>query len=418
LRLDRVGVTLPGLEGMLCDELAELGFSARPILPGKVLLSSDEEGVVWLNYCSRLAHRFVILLADAEIDPRDLSSVGRAAFQVDWSSWFSPDRTFAVRAVRVGEHSFRSPDVAAEVGAAVVRHFLSSCGRRIRANLRRPDVLIRAYVSGRRMLLGIDTTGESLHRRGYRRYQHRASLSPTIGYALVRLTGWLSDPEGEVLVDPMCGGGTIPIEAVLAARRIPPGSWRRGYPIGAISPLGWVDQSEVFSRADEMALRDLRPAVRASDVSPKHVAGAMVNALSAGAADSIDFTVADAADLARAHPRLSALATNPPYELRTGRNRRLPEVFSKMAEALSSLLSLRACFIVGGPAMRKLEEAMSALRREVSIRVLYGGVEARILAYSVPPAAGPGRGPAPFLSPFLSTFLYPLPSPPLSHARK
>ncbi len=390
MRVRLLSVTLPGLEDLMGEEIQEItGEEVKGELLGKVSLSCDQEAAVELIYLVRSSNRILLLVGEGMVDPGDLSSVGKVAREVDWSSYFSPSLTFAVRAERTGVHSYRSPQIAAEVGAAVVDHFLSERGVRIRANLRDPDVTVRAYVSGERMLLGVDLVGESLHRRGYRVYQHPASLSPVVAYSLVRLTGWLSEVERDPsspLVDPMCGGGTIPIEAALAAKRIPPGRWRRrrGWPFTLLAPFKGIDVEDLLDRIDERARPDLRVHVIASDVSPKHVAGAARNALSAGVQDSISFSVFNARELPERVRRIGALATNPPYELRTGRRRDLEEAFAGVARALSGALELRASAILGGPALPKFERAMGTLRLVERRKVRYGGVPVAILVYSRP----------------------------------
>ncbi len=380
--LRTLGVTIPGLDPFLTEEVWRLlGRDAKGVVPGKVEFSAEPEEILRLNYTSRTAIRFLILVSREVLDPISLESVKRVASSVEWSSFFSPTSTFAVRAERVGYHDFTSVEVAATVGEAVVEHF-SSLGTRIRANLRRPDVVIRAYVSGNLLLLGLDTTGESLHRRGYRIFEHRTSLNPVIAYSLVELSGWLgslSEDPTSVLVDPMCGGGTIPIEAVLAALRIPPGRWRRNYPVEHLIPFRGISQGEIFDREDSHIVdRDLN--VICSDVSPKSIGGAEENARSAGVYEKIQFHVRDAGELATLD-RISSVATDPPYELRTGRNRRIGKTFRDMALALEEKLERRFSAICAGPALPKLMSAMRNLSLVYNRRILYGGIEARLLAY-------------------------------------
>ncbi len=389
-RHEFLAVTLPGLEDVMREEIEELiGEAARPAVPGKVRFSAEPEKAVELVYGMRSANRILLLVGEGEVDPSDLASVGGIAGGVEWSDYFDPDMTFAVRAERAGKHAYRSPEIAAEVGAAVVEHFLRRSGERIRANLKSPDVTVRAYVSGGVLLLGVDLVGESLHKRGYRVYQHPASLSPVVAYSLIRLTGWLAEVERDPsspLVDPMCGGGTIPIEAALAAKRIPPGTWRRaeGWPFRLLKPFRDLPIEEMLDRVDAQARPDFRPSIFASDVSPKHVAGAARNAISAGVQDSITFSVFSAEFLPERVDRIGALSTNPPYELRTGRRRDIEAAFGGLARALARKLELKASAILGGPALPKFERAMSALRLEERRAVRYGGVDAAILVYSRP----------------------------------
>lgn len=174
-----------------------MGREAERIVPGKVEFLSSPEQLITLNYLSRSATRFLILLKKEILDPISLEEVKRVASEVDWPSYFRPTSSFAVRAERIGYHDFTSVDVTAAVGEAVVERFLTNTGVRIRANLKNPDVIVRAYVSGNKLILGLDTTGESLHKRGYRVFEHRTALNPIIAYALVRLSGWLNTVKGD-----------------------------------------------------------------------------------------------------------------------------------------------------------------------------------------------------------------------------
>jgi len=378
-----LGVTIPGLEDFLCEEIRELiGATPAKVAPGKIEFLASPEDVILMNYMSRTATRFLVVLFRGIIDPMNLENIKKAALEVDWPTLFHYESLFAVRAERTGNHEFTSVEVAATIGEAIVERFLADTGNRIRANLRRPDVLVRAYVTGNLLIIGLDTSGESLHRRGYRIFNHRTSLNPIIAYSLVKLSKWLDtlrkDPEVP-LIDPMCGGGTIPIEAVLATQKVPPGKWRRYYPVEHIHLFSGVRQEEVMSWAGSFILRDLNPCVVCMDISPKSIAGAKLNADSAGV--KMKFLLGDASKLGEYFNRIGAVVTDPPFELRMGRNRRLSEVFRGMSESLQERLELRFSAISAGPALPKLMNAMRVLKLVYNRRILYGGVEARLLAY-------------------------------------
>ncbi|MDK2384454.1 MAG: hypothetical protein QI199_06585, partial [Candidatus Korarchaeota archaeon] len=166
---------------------------------------------------------------------------------------------------------------------------------------------------------------------------------------------------------------------VLAALRIPPGRWRRSYPVDHLFPFQGISQEEIFNREDSYIVdKDLN--VLCSDISPKSIRGAMENAKSAGVYDKIEFDVRDASELISLS-RISSVATDPPYELRTGRNRRIDETFHRMAFALEEKLEHRFSAICAGPALPKLMTAMRNLKLVFNRRILYGGIEARLLAY-------------------------------------
>ncbi|HID09568.1 TPA: class I SAM-dependent RNA methyltransferase, partial [Candidatus Micrarchaeota archaeon] len=211
--------TMVGLESVVLEEVREdFGLRGERIRNGRVAVRGDLEDVVRLSYSGRTFERVMILLA-VEEGVESLRDVYRAVRSVPLSSYFGPEMTFACRSDRMGEHPFTSLDIERTAGQAVVDHFLETTGRRIRANLKDPDVIVRADLDGDVLYVAIDTTGyTALHRRGYRVYDHPASLNAALASAMIRVGGWR---EEETLLDPFAGGGTIPIEAALYARRVP-----------------------------------------------------------------------------------------------------------------------------------------------------------------------------------------------------
>ncbi len=376
---EALAVTVPGIEDFLAEELMELhGINSEIVLPGKLKFSTDPETLLSLNYRSRIAHRFLLLLAKWESERLTLEEVYRVSSEVSWSDYFDPNSTFAVRVDRHGKHDFTSVEVAATVGKAVVDHFMAQ-GSRIRANLREPDVIIRGYVSENLFLLGIDTTGKSLHMRGYRKFMHRAPLNPCLASALVRATGWLRAFKDHNFVDPMCGGGTIAIEAALAAKNVPPGFWRRKYPVDHVKQFSGISQEELFRSIDQQ-IREMNPEVYCMDISPKYLVGAITNSISAGV--RLRFSVADASELGLRLKRIGAVSMNPPYELRLGPSRKLGKTFREMMKHLSEKLELKMSVVVGGPAIKKFMEAARVMNILIVKRVTMGGIEAKLLVLS------------------------------------
>ncbi len=379
MMLDALAVTVPGIEDFLAEELKELaGVNSDLVLPGKLTFRVRPEELIKLNYTSRIAHRFLILLLRGEMSEPSLEEVYEMSREINWSDYFDPTSTFAVRVERHGVHRFTSVEAAATIGKAVVDHFMAQ-GFRIRANLKQPDVIVRGYISGSSLIIGLDTTGRSLHMRGYRKFMHRAPLNPCVASALVRATDWLSSYEDHNFIDPMCGGGTIAIEAALAAKNVPPGFWRRWYPVSHIKYFRGISQEEIFKSADR-EIREFDPEVYCLDISPRSLVGAITNSMSAGV--RIKFAVADAANLGGRFDRIGAVSMNPPYELRLGPSRRLGSVFERMMDQLSKKLELKLSAVVGGPALSKFLRAARLMNILINRRVLLGGIEARFLVLS------------------------------------
>jgi tRNA (guanine6-N2)-methyltransferase len=152
-----------------------------------------------------------------------LSDIIEFCSSIPFSDWFDAGQPFAVRGKRDGAHSFTSMDLARDVGSAVVAHFQQKAGRRIPVNLDDPQIELFAVLRDNRFALYLNTSGRSLDYRYQRPFQHFAPLKPSIAAGLLRLSGYEACGN---LLDPMAGGGTILIEALLKALDIPPGLFR------------------------------------------------------------------------------------------------------------------------------------------------------------------------------------------------
>ena len=325
-----MGTTVIGLEDVAAREVEEiLGVQAETGV-GRVFFECSEEAVFKINLWSRCLNRLFILLCSSEAE--NLDDVYKLTYDIDYSKFILPSQSFAVRGKRYGEHSFTSMDLAAKVGQAIIDSYKSSTGVRLKVDLDNPDVEFYCFVRRERLYLGINTSGESLHKRNYRLYQHPASLKATIAAPLIRVSNW---KHKEVFLDPMCGGGTIVIEAALIARNIAPGLFRREF---ALTRLYFIDLEE-FLKEKEKAAEALNRGeyeIYGSDISEKHVKGAAWNAESADVLDTIKFLVCDSR---RIHDKVNiapdVVVTNPPYGIRSGRIKIVKKLY------LETLLSLR-----------------------------------------------------------------------------
>ena len=323
-----------GLEDVFAEEAKQILGSVGQLELGKgrVFFTAPLEAMYELNIRARTLHKLFLLLHRGLFE--GLRDIYVATRQLDFTSVIKPDQSFAVRAERVGQHDFTSMDVAAEVGQAVIDSYMASTGVRLKVNLSEPDVELYAFVRDNEFLLGINTTGPSLHKRGYRVFKHPAALRTSVAAAMLLLAGWRGDG---LLLDPMCGGGTIPIEGALMARRIPPAAFRRGQP--ALLSLPIADEQEFRERLERALgerIDDIFNIV-GMDKFRAYLEGARRNARSAGVEDTIRFVQGDATDLAsylRDPP--THVVTNPPYGIRL----RLRGLFRLYRGFLSSLASL------------------------------------------------------------------------------
>ena len=296
----------PGLEDVAAKEMEELGFKVFEFRKGRGRIFFRGKDAEKLNCYGRTIERVVALLACERFN--SLDDIYKIVRALDFC-FIKPDQSFAVRAMRAGEHDFTSIDVARVAGQAVIDSYLASKNVRLAVNLSEPDVIIRVDVVFDTVMVGIDLTGDvGLHRRFYRVYNHPAPLNATIAAALVKLSGW---DEDETLLDPMCGSGTILIEAAMQTHNIP---------ICPTTSSAYTSPSTIHC-----------PTIFGLEISRKHLRGCKSNATAAG----VSFDVVQG-DATRPPFRKSfdVVITNPPYGLRIGRKRVIDRLYSRFLEAL------------------------------------------------------------------------------------
>ena len=369
-----VSVVPPGIEEVAAREVSEvLGLPVHSISVGKVFFRASPRDVYRANYLLRTSTRVLVVLASTSFST--LKDIRDVASSLDYRELLAPGRSFAVRAERVGEHGFTSVDVAREVGAAVIESYSSLTGVRPPVDLENPDVVLRVLVRGDSMLVGVETSGRSLHKRGYRVYNHPAALNPVIAAAMVYSAG-----SPRTLLDPMCGGATIPIEFVHIRRRYPTALFRRDF---AFRRLGMYEPEVDRDVLEELVNSiDMESPVEAYciDISWKAVEGAKANLASSYTSDAIRLVEGDSTK-ASTHPRVDvdSVVSNPPYGYRSHNIRKIESFYRKVLTSLkSSYPGARAVMITVSHRQfsRAAEEA--GVRVVGSTFVKHGGLLARI----------------------------------------
>jgi len=276
-----------GFESVSADEITEVtGASVATERPGLLGFDGTARDLAALHCRGRTCNRVLVELVRTPLE--GLADTYDHTHALPLADYLDPDQPIAVRATRIGEHEFTSMDVAERVGQAIVDGMREATGERIPVDLDDPDVIFRAFVREDRFRLAIDATGDtSLHRRPYRVRQHDAPISPTMAAALCRLADFGPDT---AVHDPMCGCGTIPIEAALAARNLPPASDRAF----ALDDLVFVDGDALRAERAAMEPRAGPTSIQGSDIDGEWVDAARANAREAGVAGDVCFAQADA----------------------------------------------------------------------------------------------------------------------------
>lgn len=306
-RFEMVAKTFQGLEDVLAEELRALG--AENVEPGKRMVSfeGDLEMLYRANLSCRTALR--ILKPIYKFIARNTDELYEYAKEFDWGKLMSPSSTFSIDTVAYSDEFTHSRFVTYRVKDAIVDWFKDRYGDDVRPGVRLQDadVMINVHIAGDRVTLSLDSSGESLHKRGYRVAQTEAPINEVLAAGIILKSGWRGDCP---LVDPMCGSGTFLIEAALIAANINPGVYRKHF-----SFENWRDfDAELFDRLynDDSNEKDFDFKIYGSDISPKAVEIAMKNIKSAGVGRMIEIETKPLSAWTEA-PENGVLVTNPPY---------------------------------------------------------------------------------------------------------
>lgn len=374
-----------GLEYLLRDELVALGAAeAREALAGVHFTGTLEiayRACLW----SRLASR--VLLPLAEFDAADDEALYAGVQSIDWSAHVAADGTLAVDAHVAQSRLTHSQFVAQRVKDAVVDQFRRLAGARPNVDTEQPDLRLNLRLKRDRAVLSIDLAGAPLHRRGWRQHQGEAPLKENLAAAMLLRARWPeSYARGEALLDPMCGSGTILIEAALMAADVAPALHRAYFGL-----LGWKQHdAALWQRLQEEAQRraaqglgQLRACFFGSDDDPRMLQLATRNAQDAGVAGFLTLERRDVAHVAPPNGHAHGLLiTNPPYGERLGERARLPALYAALGTALRERFAGWRAAVLAGDAELGRAIGLHADKRYV----LYNGtLETVLLLFEIRP---------------------------------
>lgn len=310
---EMVAKTFQGLEAVLADELRALG--ADEVAPGRRMVSfrGDKALMYKANMCCRTALRILKPFYNFEAtDPDELYS---AVKNFDWGSLMRVDQTFSIDSV-VNSTDFRNSQfVTYRVKDAIVDWFRDhdEDQRRPGVRLDGADIMLNVHVNGRHVTLSLDSSGESLHRRGWRVAQTEAPINEVLAAGIILLSGWKGDVP---FVDPMCGSGTFAIEAAMIAAGINPGVYRKHFAFETWPDFDPELLEEIYN--DDSGEREVRVPIIASDIAPGAIEIARRNARNAAVERYISFETKAFQNWTDAPQPAGVLVTNPPYGKRIG----------------------------------------------------------------------------------------------------
>ena len=396
LRYDCFAIAAPGLESLVAHELVSLGVADATAVPGGVEFGADAARLAAVQLRTRTASRVIVRLA--RFQAKAFHELERAARQVEWARILPKGAPFRLRVTCRKSRLYHSDAVAERVAAAIIRGVPGATfeqGAGAGADDDSDDAAGAAPSDGlpAQLLIvrfdrdtcaiSVDASGELLHRRGYRLAVGRAPLRETLAAAM--LVGAEFDP-AQPLVDPMCGSGTIAIEAAMIARRIAPGLARR------FASERWPETpAGTWTAARRAAEAEIRPAtgapIIAADRDDGAIANARANAARAGVAEQIEFRVAALSALeVPAAPR-GLLIANPPYGVRVGETPALRDLFARLGQVARE--RCEGWRVVLLSADRALDAQVRLAFTEV-LATRNGGIAVRLVAADV--GAVPSRG--------------------------
>lgn len=326
-----------GLEALLASELIGLGATNVVQVAGGVSFEGSWEACYRANLWSRLASRVLWKIGDfAYRDEADLYEAARA---IDWPRHFAVERSIRVN-VTAQKSPLKSLEFATlRVKDAVCDRFRDSRGRRPNVDRAAPDVRVHAFLEADRGVLYLDTSGDPLFKRGWRKDVTEAPLRENLAAGIVMLTGWR--PE-EPLLDPMCGAGTLLVEAAAMARGRPPGA-RRSFGFEKLAAFSSVLWRRLQEEAAGPSASAPRLALFGSDIDARALDAARRNLAAAGVERWVRLERADALERAAPAPG-GVLVANPPYGERLGSAEDLAKFYPRLGDALKQRFAGWRCF--------------------------------------------------------------------------
>lgn len=360
MEFEMVAKTFMGLEDILSQELEAIG--AKNIQKGcrVVTFTGDKALMYKANFALRTAIR--ILKPLSHFTAKSAEEVYDKIKTIDWSEYIAEGKTFTVDSVVYSETFSNSRFVTYKVKDAIVDQFREKTGSRPNISVADPDVRLNVHINGEEATVSLDSSGESLHRRGYRQETVEAPLNEVLAAGMIMMTGWKGETD---FIDPMCGSGTLPIEAALIARNIAPGVFRKSYAFEK-----WADfDADLFDEIynDDSNERDFEHHIYGYDIDFKAVNMATTNVKAAGLTADITIAQQDFKDFAGTETP-AIIVTNPPYGERISTSNLL-ETYKMIGERLKHAFKEGEAWILS-----YREECFQQIGLKASLKVpLYNG---------------------------------------------
>lgn len=370
-QFELIAKTFQGLEEVLAQELIELGANDVQIARRAVSFTGDQKMMYRANFCLRTAIR--ILKPIRQFTAHDADEVYDAVRKINWMDYLDLDTTFAVDSVVYSDDFRHSKFVAYKVKDAIVDYFRDTTGQRPNIRITNPDIRLNIHIADTKCTLSLDSSGESLHLRGYRTASVAAPLNEVLAAGLIKLSGW--DFQSD-FIDPFCGSGTLLVEAALMARNIHPGIFRKQFGFEKWKDFNKDLLDEIYN--DDSEERPFPHHLYGYDLNIHAVEAATANSKAAGVADLVTIRQQDIRKFEQpAEPAI--IITNPPYgERLTGPE--IPATYHALGERLKKAFAGGEAWVISSKYELFDEIGMKASTR---IPLVNGSIDCELRKYVI-----------------------------------
>ncbi len=363
-----------GLEAIAAEELEQLGaLAVKPEFCG-VSFEGDRALLYRVNLWARLPFR--ILMKIHHFPCQDAEDLYRGIQSIDWFDYLTPDLTLAVNATGKNDRLNHTHFTAIQVKKAIVEQQQERAGERSNVDTVAPDVRVNVHIDRSGCTVSLDSSGNSLHRRGYRPAMGAAPLKESLAAALIQLSGWQPD---QMFYDPLCGSGTLPLEASLRALNIAPGLFRERFGFETWPDFDLPLLEDLLQEAEDSQKHELPAPIWGSDRDENVIRQAIANAENCGVEEHVWFSCAELADVV-APADSGILLCNPPYGERIGRIGEMAAFYKLLGDVLKQRFKGWTAFILSGN--KELAQSIG-LKSSQRIPVYNGALPCQLMKYEL-----------------------------------
>ena len=378
--------TFKGLEEVLAQELIELGANDVQLERRAVSFRGDKALLYRANLCLRTASRILVPIVEATLTPKKKNIAPEdllyeAVKRVEWRRYMSVENTFAIDATVYSDTFRNSRFVTYRVKDAIADYWMEHADKRPSVAVEAPDMLINVHIAKEHLTLSLDSSGESLHKRGYRVANTEAPINEALAAGMLLMAGWKGQSD---FYDPMCGSGTLLIEAALIARNIAPGVFRQAFAFEKWSDFDAELWSDIYN--DDSQEHEFTHKIYGSDASFYAIQQAAKNIKSAGVQKDVELKQIRMEEIKISNLQSSIsnpsplVMLNPPYGERLKSNKEMEDLYSAIGSTLKHQFAGATAWIISSN-----DAAMKCIGLKPSrkVRLLNGELDCQFNRYDL-----------------------------------